>query len=387
MKKIIFSLCCAICFSNANAQLNWTKLTNYFTPVVPVDLTLASDASVYCLWQHPQYKSGLLRSTDNGQTWTNLNPSGFSISEFAGDIVFSGNNLLLATSTLWISTDNGQIWIAGGAGLPTNIDLGKMTVLPDGTVFLAASTNDGAQPEPKLFKSTNNGMSFTNVTMSGISTTMEVPVDITNSNGVLVMSLKNNGLTTGQIYFSSDSGATWTSGNSPAAAFQFYDANSFTKDASGALYIIGRELSPSGIKLFKSIDSGVNWTAVSNTGLGNVFPSAFIKTSGPFLVGGGITNGDGEMYASFDAVGISEQEQTKSVVIFPNPSSGKLTISSEHGNEIKNVEVTNLNGEIVYVNSNPGSEIDLTPFSAGIYVVKLQDISTIIRFERIVIIK
>ncbi|MES2681246.1 MAG: T9SS type A sorting domain-containing protein [Bacteroidota bacterium] len=386
MKKILFSFCLGICFLTGSAQLSWSPVANYFSPVTPTDLTIGPDGSIYCLWYHPQFKSGLVHSTDNGQNWTNLNPNGFSISDFAYDIAFSGNNLLLVSSSLWMSTDNGQNWVAGGSGLTANLDLSSMTVLPDGTVFLTASANSGPIAVPSLFKSTNNGATWVNVTMSGIPTTMEIPVDITNVNGVLIMSLKNLGSTTGSIYYSTNGGVNWTASNSPAAAWQFYEDNCFTKDASGAVYIIGRELAPSGIKLFKSTDNGQTWVSVSNTGLGNIAPSAFLKTSGPFLVGGGGSM-DGEMYSSVSVTGINEQQGSTRATAFPNPSSGKFTLSPPNGKEIKRVEVINVNGEIVYSDNDPEKEIDLSRMPSGVYILRLQGDSDFITLQRVLICK
>jgi photosystem II stability/assembly factor-like uncharacterized protein len=259
-----------------------------------------------------------------------------------------------------------------------------MTVLANGIVFLTASTNDGVQPEPKLFKSTDNGSSWTNVPMSGISSSMEIPVDITNTNGVLVMSLKSLGSTTGQIYYSNNDGSSWTASNSPALAWNFYENNNFTKDESGSLYLIGSELAPSGIKLFKSTDDGKNWTALSNTGLGNMWPNAILKTSGPFLLGGAV-GADGALFSSAGTVGIAEHDKIRELLAFPNPSQGILTITSENGKEIKRIEVINLNGEIVYMNDIPSNKIDLTEMPQGLYILKIQDVQGFIKFERIVI--
>lgn len=66
-------------------------------------------------------------------------------------------------------------------------------------------------------------------------------------------------------------------------------------------------------------------------------------------------------------VGIEENILSQSTSIFPNPTYGRIQISTE--NSINNTEIYSLSGQRILATKN--REIDLSPFSKGIYLVKI----------------
>ena len=64
---------------------------------------------------------------------------------------------------------------------------------------------------------------------------------------------------------------------------------------------------------------------------------------------------------------------TSGITVYPNPSSGKFTISSKSA--ISSVEVYNLLGELVYsdckFSGQKSIELDLSNRSKGVYVIRI----------------
>ena len=64
------------------------------------------------------YQNGLLRSTNNGTTWTPAN-TGFAADTVPYDLAISGTSIFAGTNDgVFLSTNNGDNWNAVNAGLP-----------------------------------------------------------------------------------------------------------------------------------------------------------------------------------------------------------------------------------------------------------------------------
>jgi hypothetical protein len=77
-------------------------------------------------------------------------------------------------------------------------------------------------------------------------------------------------------------------------------------------------------------------------------------------------------------LGIEDSSFSKGVVIFPNPSSGKINIVSKNQN-ITSISVVDITGKILVNFENIDLEqttIDISPFSKGIYFINLNDKAT-----------
>jgi subtilisin family serine protease len=80
----------------------------------------------------------------------------------------------------------------------------------------------------------------------------------------------------------------------------------------------------------------------------------------------------------YDDVGISEYDES-SLVIFPNPTDGDLTIDAP---SIQRVEITNLDGKILHSDQLPNSgKIDISKFSAGFYYIFIYQENKISKFK------
>lgn len=82
-------------------------------------------------------------------------------------------------------------------------------------------------------------------------------------------------------------------------------------------------------------------------------------------------------------------ESINDIVIFPNPSEGKIQIQSAK-EDIKSIEISDPRGQLIYsekYNSQRKVEIDLFQISTGIYFVKLNSTSNLAAIRKIIINK
>jgi hypothetical protein len=93
-------------------------------------------------------------------------------------------------------------------------------------------------------------------------------------------------------------------------------------------------------------------------------------------VGTKVEFGDSTYYYFHTIIGINDLvAQEGAIHVYPNPCSGKFTISSN--SRISSVEIYNLTGELICAddkfNLQNSKKIDLSGFAKGIYIIKLSD--------------
>jgi hypothetical protein len=186
---------------------------------------------------------GLFLSTNNGTTWTAVDPG----LAYVTSLAVSGSNIFAGTNGngVYLSTNNGTTWTAVNSGLTTGLAMRFTSFAVSGSNIFAGG--DG------FFLSTNNGTTwtavnswpfmdnFTSLAVSGSNTFAG-----TNGNGV---------------YLSTNNGTTWTAVNSGLT-------NGLTIGL--AMYVTSLAISGSNIfagtqgGVFLSTNNGTSWTAVNS---------------------------------------------------------------------------------------------------------------------------
>ncbi|HKI02540.1 MAG TPA: hypothetical protein VKK31_11200 [Thermoanaerobaculia bacterium] len=218
---------------------------------------------------------GVWKTTDGGTNWAPKTDSLGSLS--CGDLAIDPNN----SSVLYLglgdpfdgtgtglvkSTDGGTSWSAP-VFLGASTEIPKMMVAPGNSSIVLAATNAG------LFRSTNGGTSFSSVALATGQAGAPYVWDMAWGGGsTFTLTLEANpaattGTTDGQVWWSSDNGATWTratgftktSGvgrasiaSAPSARTTMY-AMAAVPNATSAADLAD---------IFKSLDGGHTWTAL-----------------------------------------------------------------------------------------------------------------------------
>ena len=177
---------------------------------------------------------GVVKSTDGGQSWNTVDeglPSDFrgppAIDPVPPSTIYAGSSATGATA-LFKSTQGGGNWKPVGAGL-TGIDARVLAIGPVNGTTLYAGVRDG------VFKSTDNGASWTNLNSFQIASQPFPPVapappfgagaaivhslliDFINPNVLYVETTRAGGCVFNDkvVFKSTDAGARWTDSISP----------------------------------------------------------------------------------------------------------------------------------------------------------------------------
>lgn len=236
--------------------------------------------------QDSYYGDGIFKSTDGGQTWTagtGVDFTGSAISKLLVDPddskvllaavteggVYSNDNLAVDVPAIGIvrSTDNGQTWSRAYSGDHSGLDL---VYDASRKTFYAAirsqgifqSTDEGATwavlPQQPFFPSTQNFTRASLAVRGGVLYAL-----ITDQNGVATSASDCTGCT--GLVASGDGGQTWTLFTPPAGMFSVGKYNQGTYDQFIAAPPGTTGLVLGGIDVWSGNPSTNNWTNLTNS--------------------------------------------------------------------------------------------------------------------------
>jgi photosystem II stability/assembly factor-like uncharacterized protein len=210
-------------------------------------------------------------SANNGESWNNISSEDFfssilSIASAPNGYLYAG----LQGGGIWWTSNGGGSWDFHRLSVGQQGQWSSVTcigVSQANTVFANTALTGN-------FRSTNNGQSWTQYTIPGLSP-FDGVTDYAYSAGAIYIA------TTVGIYKSTDDGLSWVSISSSLGNINF---NTVTRDNSGNLYAGGASAG-----IYFSPNEGQTWEQ-RNTGLGNLRINS-IKVSGSEVYAG--TNGSG----------------------------------------------------------------------------------------------
>lgn len=305
-------------------------------------------------------------SSDHGATWTvdtvgltrnsnNTGTTSFQLTHMGGDYLIANSN----TKT-FVKHVNDPSWTS------TYIDFTVIDVLPHGSTWLAI----GAQ---KILKSTNLGVSWSQMTTAGLPPNFQGYNLASNQSGRLFVS--NAPADGGEsIYFSSDNGANWTLTNS---------AGHFTYNNPwiGEMYAVDDYLFAAVTPEFANFQDPPPYLVSSQTtpnfAIGDSTGLPFGSTSGilPFFfhIGDQLYTMFGDIYTAqpgFTGTSSLQEKELSSFDLFPNPSNSAITLSSSVQ---ANYAITNLNGsELLTGEVDGATKISVDHLPSGVYLVTVQ---------------
>ena len=216
------------------------------------------------------------RSTNEGATWTQVNASAGWAARYGhtsvalpdGSIVLTGGVNMIGGvyNDVWRSTNNGSTWtqVNASAGWAARFKHTNI-VLPDGSIVLTGGRNAGGSVYNDVWRSTDQGATWAQVNASAGWTVRFGHTSVVLPDGSIVLmggniwaSNKND------VWRSTDQGTTWTQINASAG---WVARNSHTSVAmpDGSIVLMGGQTAGSAVKndVWRSIDSGVTWTQVN----------------------------------------------------------------------------------------------------------------------------
>lgn len=209
--------------------------------------------------------AGIWKTTDGGATWTQLpstdNSNFYRVQKIA---VTNSGAVLAATRTgLYRSTNGGTSWstIINGARMA------DIEVAANGDVY----ASQGIFNTGFLFKSTDDGASFSDVTPATGANRIEIGVAPNNANIVYAVGQEAGANGVNWFYRSADAGASWSAITVPNYLEQscIEDTNDFSRGQGWYNLILAvdpnnsDEVIVGGISHHKSNDGGTTWTPIS----------------------------------------------------------------------------------------------------------------------------
>lgn len=381
MKKQILLIIAFISFVDfAYAQWQQTSLNN-----INVGAFAINGSDIYA----GSNNSGVFLSSDNGNTWIAKN-DGLPAFPAVNAFCISGNNIFIGgTFGVYLSTNNGSSWTAMNNGLtssgnPQYID----ALIMNGNNLLAGTDGHG------IYVSSDNGSNWTATGLtSGVIYTF-----VKYESNIFAGTFQYG------VYLSSDNGISWTQVNTGLSSYPSVmsfaisgsnifagtngsgvylstnNGSSWTAMNNGFLAYTVMSLAISGSNIFAGTEKGVflstnngsSWAKV-NTGLPLNPDIEALAISGNTLFAGIVGAGVWKRSLSDIPVGIKEINSfANDFEVYPNPAKDKLTIISLQKSDM---ELLSIQGQkILQQQLHQGkTDIDISGLAKGIYILKLSN--------------
>ena len=220
---------------------------------------------------------GVVRSTDGGATWTNVTANGivqYYTNNGSPAAMTSAGIFVGTTAGIYKTTNKGNTWARSDAGIHAH-SISAPAVSALGTDIYTGSRYGG------VFRSTNNGQSFMDVSNSLVVNVPEQPghPNLVGTNTTKVFS---------GAYMSTDGGTTWAPHNSPGSL-----GNLPWMEQGGALITVSQFEG-----VYRSVNNGGTWT-LSNSGITTLSSFLTLYSDGTVLYLGGLTQNSAQTGAYY----------------------------------------------------------------------------------------
>ena len=335
--------------------LNWIPINNGFSGSKKFRNIIAKDSNIFAIKNY----DGICRSTDYGLNWS-LSNNGIDSNSKATCIAFSGNNILAGdywNGGIYISNDNGINWVLNtNNGIYTHLRV-KSFASKNDTIY--ALTLSG------LIQSTNGGLSWSYIYQPYTSEFQMGDICFSGGNIILIKypMIYLPGTYNGWYAISNDNGNTWTD-LSITPEYPYISSM-----ASNNSFVFAS----TNLGVFLSTDNGYSWINISDN---LINPNCLkVMINGNYLYVS-IESGGIWRRALSDFVGIKENTQNNQLHLYPNPATNSLTLnlSQQQGLQNATVSIYDIQGKQLLQQNivEPQTQIDISSFAKGIYIVKLQ---------------
>jgi photosystem II stability/assembly factor-like uncharacterized protein len=303
-----------VILSTDNGQ-SWTEVTSGLTNLnVTALAVLATETGGTNLFAATN-GGGLFQSTNNGTSWIEAD-AGLG-HPYITALTVSGTNLFAGTNYgggVYRSTDYGTSWTLADTGM-TNHNVTALAHSGDGSVLFAGTDGGG------VFLSTNNGTYWTPAS-SGLTNTHIRAIAVSGAN--LFAGTDGSG-----VFLSTDNGTSWNPVNT-GLNFPYVHAFGVVPNGTGGANIFAGTW---GSGIFLSTNNGVNWTSV-NSGLICRCVNTLAACDSNLFVG---TNGCGAFISTDNGAGWTQVNgnltgvNVYALAVVPNDQGGKNLVAGSGG--------------------------------------------------------
>ncbi|MFN6039420.1 MAG: T9SS type A sorting domain-containing protein [Bacteroidota bacterium] len=357
------------------------------------------DTAWSCIFHPTQATAGgIWKTTNGGISWIKQNTAAYAATSFPNFVHFWDSNRGITMGDpingyfeVYTTNDGGANWIRTpntSNQLSSNAaaEYGYTNVFSVSGHTLWFGTSTG-----RVFKTTDFGISFTNATpLNGVTDIQR----ITFSDSLIGYACMHTaGNKSWKIAKTIDGGTTWSAlqNNTVINNTTILGADICVVPGTNSLISVGSDASAIGSSY--SFDGGLNWSLMEDTSLAPQRLSVrFLNATTGWTGGFNTSSTTSGIFKFQGTVGIENNHiQNRDVLIFPNPASDKLNIQY-FGFIGKNLEIKicSTEGKNVFSQRDKtsdkiySSEIDLTNFLPGIYIVSVFDGENIVRKKLIV---
>ncbi|MEA3494902.1 MAG: YCF48-related protein [Bacteroidota bacterium] len=383
MKRFLLTIVLTISSLLLLAQHTWDKKNSGIADATLCDIEFIGDSIGYIVGYSPT-KSVILKTTDAGETWTNVTTPSVTTELLSCNFLDKDLGYVVGRNGGLYKTENGgAVWQKINIG--SNVNLTDVSFPSQNIGYLCS---DGG----RFFKSENNG-GLGWLTKSIYTADDFIAVQFFNQNTGVISA------TSGRIWKTNNGGTSWDTINE---GWNNINNSFFCTENVG--YIIGRGL------VKRSIDGGNHWTNISPA----AYPSTYFYSIYFTFVQSGFIGGKHELilttndggssweiensggtetikqiiftpYGNGFAVGtnglilkrevpdgIEDTKLKSDISIYPNPSKGTFVLNSNSKKEL-DINIFNPNGTIIFSEKNINSQIEfnLNEYSRGIYFVQI----------------
>jgi photosystem II stability/assembly factor-like uncharacterized protein len=321
----------------------------------------------------------IYKSTDRGNTFNLIQPTftndnvafsaPYALHELKDSILYAGSNYLYRSNdegATWNRTSNSPV---DGANSMRRITLSKQdeNILYLSTVPSISNLNSDV---PKLFRSTDGGVSFTNIT-SGLPNRIATDIEVDPLNDSIVY-VTFSGFNSEHVYRSEDMGTNWYSLDNNL--LPDLPTNTIMVDPLDTDNIyVGNDLG-----IYISTDWGQSWQLFNDSlpEASMIYDLSYSPVNRKIRAA---TFGRGIYQRAMipaTTTGLNKVAESPSYTVYPNPTSGILNFKSIE--EFQGIELSltimDLDGKILRQNNlnNQSYSIDISMLPTGIYFYELK---------------